>query len=255
MKTVAGVQAFSNPGRGENARIGIALCHGFTGSPTSMLDWAEHLAAQGYAVRLPLLPGHGTHWSDLAATEWRMWSAAFEREYVQLAADTDKTFVAGLSMGGTLALRVAAAHPVAGVAVVNPALSFTDPRARFARWLKYIKRTVPAIADDIKKLDITEGAYDLTPVAAVHQLQLLFRDTRALLPSVTAPTVVFRSSTDRVVSDASVRMLEQRLGSDSLEVLRLRNSYHVATMDHEAQTIFDRTDEFIHRTLGRNRND
>ena len=52
--------AFSYPGHGPNARIGIAICHGFTGSPLSILPWAEFLAGRGFAVSVPLLPGHGT---------------------------------------------------------------------------------------------------------------------------------------------------------------------------------------------------
>ena len=65
--------AFSYPGHGPNARTGVAICHGFTGSPHSVLPWAQHLAAQGFAVSVPLLPGHGTHWRDLARQGWQDW--------------------------------------------------------------------------------------------------------------------------------------------------------------------------------------
>ena len=65
--------AFSYPGHGPNAGTGVAICHGFTGSPLSVLPWAEHLAAQGFAVSVPLLPGHGTDWRDLARHRWQDW--------------------------------------------------------------------------------------------------------------------------------------------------------------------------------------
>lgn len=242
---MAGAEAFSSAGHGENARIGIALSHGFTGSPASMLDWARSLAAAGYAVTLPLLPGHGTSWKELAGSRWQDWYGTFEAEYLRLAARTDYTFVAGLSMGGTLALRIAAKHPVTGVVVVNPGLTFSDPLARFTGVLRYIRHTVPAIGDDIKKPGVTEGAYAVTPVAAVHQLRLLFLDTIKRLGSVSAPTLVFQSTVDRIVPPSSVAVLQKRLGSMDLEVLQLHNSYHVATMDNDAGFIFDRTGEFI----------
>ena len=38
---------------------------GFTGTPMSMRPWGEHLAAEGFAVRCPLLPGHGTSWQEM----------------------------------------------------------------------------------------------------------------------------------------------------------------------------------------------
>ena len=91
--------AFSYPGHGSNARTGIAICHGFTGSPLSVLPWAEHLAAQGFAVSVPLLPGHGTDWRQLALSDWHDWHGTFEAAYLELAARTDDCFVAGLSMG------------------------------------------------------------------------------------------------------------------------------------------------------------
>ena len=40
--------------------VGVVVVHGYTSTPQSMRGWAEHLAAAGYTVRLPRLPGHGT---------------------------------------------------------------------------------------------------------------------------------------------------------------------------------------------------
>lgn len=243
--------AFSNDGFGEASRIGVVMSHGFTGSPVSLLEWAQYLADQGYAVRLPLLAGHGTTWQELARTPWQHWYASYEASYRELEQSTDVIVAAGLSMGGTLALRLAALQPVAGVVVVNPGLTIGDPRARYAGLLKYVMRSVPAIANNIKKEGLDEGAYARTPVAAVGQLSRLFRETVAHLPAISAPTLVFRSSVDPVVPESSIEVLQQRIGSAELEIVRLENSYHVATMDHDAQSIFERSAQFIqHVTAG-----
>lgn len=245
MTSIPGAVAYSQDGTGEAARTGVLLSHGFTGSPVSVRAWAEHLAGQGFSVRLPLLPGHGTSWEELARTPWRAWYGEYEKAYEDLAQSTDRIVAAGLSMGGALALRLAAQHDVAGVVVVNPGLTFADPRARYAGLLKYVMRSVPAIGNSIRLEGQDEGAYLRTPVAAVHQLAGLFRDTTALLPKVTAPTLVFRSDVDPVVPETSIEVLRQYLGSADLEIIRLTNSYHVATMDHDAPFIFDRSADFI----------
>jgi carboxylesterase len=230
---------------GRNGAIGIVLGHGFTGSPHSIRGWADYLAEQGFAVAVPLLPGHGTRWQDLARTPWQLWYAAYERAWDELARERSAVFAAGLSMGGTLALRLASRRPVAGVAVVNPALSIADPAARYAGLLRYAVRSVKAIGNDIKLAGMDEQAYLRTPVAAVHQLRRLIADTAAVLPAVTAPTLVFRSAVDHVVPESSVELLRRRIGSSQVEVVPLPDSFHVATLDNDAETIFTRTAGFL----------
>ena len=65
-------QPFSHDG----SDVGVLLCHGFPDSPGSMRAWADHLVAEGYSVRLPLLPGHGTRWQDAIRTTFDDWLAS-----------------------------------------------------------------------------------------------------------------------------------------------------------------------------------
>ncbi|MET3811189.1 alpha/beta fold hydrolase [Arthrobacter sp. UYEF3] len=238
--------AFSYPGHGANAGVGVAICHGFTGSPLSVLPWAEHLASLGHAVSVPLLPGHGTDWHDLARHSWQDWYGAFEAAYLDLAARTGSCFVAGLSMGGTIALRAAARHRVAGVAVVNPGLSFYDRRVRYIGVLKHLQRTtVPLREAESTAAATQDGDYSVTPLHAVHQLRKLFTATLRELPDVEAPTLVFKSDTDAVVPPSSLELLRNRLGSRELTVVRLPESGHVATRDVDAPLIFAQSARFF----------
>jgi carboxylesterase len=240
---------FSSPFGGEGPRIGVVLSHGFTGSPHGLRSWAQAFAAAGFAVRMPLLPGHGTSWQELARTRWQQWHGALDEAYLELDADCDFVFSAGLSMGGTLALRIAATRPVAGVVLVNPGLVIDDPRAPLAGILKLVMKSTPAIANDILKEGMDEGAYPRTPVAAAHELNKMFKDTIRLLPRVTAPVRVYRSTIDHVVSDASITALRRGLTHAPVELVRLHNSYHVATMDNDAEQIFQGSVDFIRNVV------
>ena len=105
----------------------MLVLHGFTGNPQSMRPLAEAVAAAGFTVEMPLLPGHGTAIEDMIPTRFEDWSSAAEAVYDELAARCDKVIVSGLSMGGTLACWLATRHPeIAGIAVVNPLVVALD---------------------------------------------------------------------------------------------------------------------------------
>lgn len=238
--------AFSYPGHGPNARIGVAICHGFTGSPLSVMPWAQHLADLGYAVSVPLLPGHGTDWRQLALTGWKDWYRSYETALLDLSGRTDSCFAAGLSMGGAIALLAASRHRVAGVTVVNPGLSFYDRRVRIIGLLKYFQRTTVPLQEDQPTAPATDdGDYSLTPLAAVHELKKLFGASVRALPRVDAPVQVFKSRTDAVVPPTSLALLRKGLGGNLAEVMDLASSGHVATLDVDAPAIFARSGDFV----------
>src|SRR4051812_47786805 len=79
--------------------VGALVLHGFTGNPGSMRGVAEALAAAGFTVDLPLLPGHGTTVEDMMATGFADWIGAAEAAYRDLAARCRTVVVVGLSMG------------------------------------------------------------------------------------------------------------------------------------------------------------
>ena len=95
----------------EGGPHGALVLHGFTGNPGSVRGLAEALAAAGFAVELPRLPGHGTVMDDILDCGWDDWAAAADDAYERLAGRCDGVVLAGLSMGGTLACWVAARHP------------------------------------------------------------------------------------------------------------------------------------------------
>jgi esterase/lipase len=241
-----GAEPFEFPGRGENGRTGVLLIHGFTGNPMSMRPWGEHLAAEGFAVRCPLLPGHGTTWQDCNTSTHEQWTAAVEAELDVLAGSCDRVFVAGLSMGGTLAIRLAEVRSdVAGLLLVNPAL-FTQRLD--AKLLPLIARLTPSwvpIASDIKKPGAVELAYPRLPTRAMMQLRVLWALTRADLQRVTVPAIVFHSTEDHVVEPANSEVLLASVSSDDTTEVVLRDSYHVATLDNDAPQIFERSVAWI----------
>jgi carboxylesterase len=239
----------AEPFRHEGGEAGVLLCHGFTGSPQSLRPWAQHLAEHGLTVSLPLLPGHGTRWQDMALTGWQDWYAEVDRELRALSERCSSVFVAGLSMGGTLALRLAAKHgdAVSGVVVVNPANRMHGLAPYALPVARHFVRTAPGIASDIAKEGSVELGYDKVPLHAAHSLRTFFRQVDGELPQVTQPLLVLRSAQDHVVPAADSARVLSRVSSTDVTEIVLEQSYHVATLDHDAERIFDESLAFIGR--------
>ncbi len=241
------VAAHAEPFALAGGRTGVLLLHGFTGSPVSMRPWAEALAGAGYSIRVPRLPGHGTSWQALNTTGWQDWYAEAAHGLTKLADACDAVFVAGLSMGGCLALRLAEQRPdaVDGLLLVNPVVASRDRRLLALPLLKRLRGSIDAIGNDIRKTGVEEYSYDRTPLRALDSMRAMWRTTRADLPRVQAPLLLFRSATDHVVDDLSAQVIMQRVGSSDRTERVLHDSYHVAVLDHDAPRIFSESVEFI----------
>lgn len=248
MPVLPGAEPFSH----DAGPVGVVLSHGFTGSPRSMRPWAEHLATHGFSVRLPRLPGHGTSWQELNTTRWQDWYAAVERAFHELTDRCSKVVVAGLSMGGALVTRLAEQHGsrVSGLVLVNPAYRVDDVRLRALPVLKSLVASLPGIGNDINKPDQDEGCYDRVPLKALHSQLGLWADVVRDLPEVTQPVLLLRSAHDHVVPASSSALLLSRISSTDVTEVVLADSYHVATLDHDAPRLMSESVRFIERVTG-----
>ena len=246
MPVLPGAEPFSSDG----GPVGVLLCHGFTGSPQSMRPWAEHLAAAGLTVSLPRLPGHGTRWQEMNLTRWEDWYAEVDRALTDLHSRCEQVFVMGLSMGGTLAIRLAEQRrdDVAGLVLVNPSLLTTRPDRHALPLLSLLVPSIKPVGSDIKKPGVTELAYDRVPLKAAYSLSKLWLMTRGDLHKVVQPILIFRSAEDHVVEPDSCVVLKDKISSTNVREVVLANSYHVATLDNDAETIFAGSLDFV-RTL------
>lgn len=241
----------AHPFSASNGPNGALVLHGFTGSPQSMRPLAEAFADAGLSVELPLLPGHGTKVEDMVPTRWQDWLGAAEEAYQGLAARCDRVVVAGLSMGGTLALALGERHhEIAGLVLVNPlvekaAESFYE---MMRATLEAGTDRFPGIGSDVAQPGHVEYAYEETPIEALLSLMDGAGEVHAGLEKVTSPVLLLSSRTDHVVPTSSGDALVAGAGG-SVERVFLERSFHVATLDYDAAEIEERAVQFALKAL------
>ena len=231
---------------------GVLVLHGFTGNPHSMRPLAEAIARAGFTVDLPLLPGHGTSIEDMVPTRWPDYLEGAEAAFSGIVRRCEKVALVGLSMGGTLACRLAESHPeVAGLVLVNPMIDPPDESFRdvLRGFLDSGSELVPGIGSDIAKEGAVEVSYSETPVAAALSLFEGVDDVAAHLAKISCPVLLLSSRQDHVVPSSSGDLLARSV-SGQLERVWLEHSYHVATLDNDAPEIEERAVAFMRETFG-----
>lgn len=246
MSVLSGAEPFRHDG---SSGIGVLLCHGFTGTPQSMRPWGEWLAAEGHSVRCPRLPGHGTTVAEMNRTRWPDWYDCVEAALDELLEQCATVFVCGLSMGGTLTLRLAEERgaDIAGIVLVNPSVTTERAIVSLVPLFSWLIPTTAGISGDVAKPGVTEISYHRTPLRALTSLRQLWQRVRADLDKVTVPVLLFRSAADHVVEPVNARIIADGVSSEDFSTVVLPDSFHVATLDYDAPTIFRRSSAFLQR--------
>ncbi len=244
-KTMEGAEAFRFEAEGQPA---VLVLHGFTGSTQSMRYLGEALHRRfGFFVCGPRLAGHGTSPDDMATTGYLDWLGTAEAALREMAASHGKVFVAGLSMGGTLCLNLAARLPdlVAGIIPINGCGGRLNAEMSELVLASDAPDRVPGIGSDIKAAGVAELAYPEVPVSCVREANTLMGATGNLLHKIVCPTLIIQSREDHVLPPSNGPLILQSVGSRDARILWLDDSYHVATLDNDKDLIVERTGRFI----------
>lgn len=231
----------------EGNHVGILVSHGFTGSTQSMRPLGEAYAQAGYTVCGPRLKGHGTHYEDMEQTTFQDWIDSIEEGFQWLKERCDTIFVTGLSMGGTLTLYLAEKYPeIKGIIPINAAVDI--PTMEAVQNMEDV-RFLDAIGSDIKKTGVKELAYEKTPVRSVKEIIELMAIVKGDLDKIQCPILIFVSDIDHVVPPNNSQIILEGISSQNKVLLPLKESFHVATLDHDQGYIIEKTLQFIKENL------
>jgi carboxylesterase len=236
---VVGAESFElAPAPGSRHRGAILALHGFGDTPQTVRYLAEALAARGWLVRAPLLPGHGRTIAEFARTRAADWLAAVREEYSSLRAKSDHTVVLGVSMGGALATILAAASPDL------PALVLIAPYLAMPRWLAAIAVSAPVLGVGVRYMvgggvrSITDPveaernlAYGAVTPRLVAELRRVVVEAQAAEPKVRAPVLFIQSHHDNRIAPEAAEAAFARLGSSEKQLVWVDKGTHIITVD------------------------
>jgi carboxylesterase len=234
----------------------VLAIHGFGATPAETALIVETARAAGLRVKAPLLPGHGTHATDLARRKFGEWKAAALDAFDEITADGSRAIVVGQSLGGVLALHVAQERPgaVAGLGLLATAIRLTKLTTELP--LRLIDRakvpdfTLPkANGADIKDLSAreTQLTYGTQPIHAAVEVMRGGMQAEARLGEILSPVFIAHGRGDHVCPVGNAQVIYEHVGSTDKTVLILENSYHIITRDNDRALLGRELARFVKR--------
>ncbi|MBI0027998.1 alpha/beta fold hydrolase [Gilliamella sp. B14448G11] len=244
---------------------GVLLIHGLTGTPNEMRILANGLHKAGFTVYAIQLAGHCGTEADLCKTSWQDWYQSVQEGANYLAQHVDNVFVAGLSMGALLALKLAADRPdqIKGVGVLAPTFYYDGWSMPF--WAKkfffllvYFKklgifqkvsfiekppyglkdeRIRAVVSESMLNGDAASAGLAGNPFPALAEMQLLAKNVRAQLSKVVSPCLIMHSGNDDIANIETNAKLVEKHVSGSKKLVILNESYHLITIDSQRREV------------------
>lgn len=247
MNVIPNGEEFHLPG----GAIAVLMIHGFTGSPVSVRPWAQALHESGFTVHVPRLPGHARTWQEMNNTRWQDWYQEVDAALSMLKSKHERVFVAGFSMGGALALRLAAmrSKDVEGLLLANPAIHDDRLVMKLVPILKYFIPSVAGRGTDVAAPNPPKHSYGRTPLHALHSLQKLWRDVQRRLHHIDTPLMIGYSIQDHVVDPKNSETVIDNVASVDIREVIFENSFHNVALDHDLEVLAQESITFIRDVL------
>jgi carboxylesterase len=231
----------------------VLLLHGSGDTPQSLRYLADRLHAAGYSVHVPLLPGHGRSPRAFRQVSAHDYLAAARAALEEARAHNTWVAVAGLSMGGALAVQLAAEAPDVPALVLLAPYLIPPATVRWGAALSWIwGLVVPFVAGrGERSMHDTEAAaaglaYGSFPPRAMRALVATAARALQALPRVAAPTLVINSEQDNRIPAALATEALRTLQAPS-ERHWVSGCGHVITADYCKSTVADLILAFLAR--------
>jgi carboxylesterase len=243
----------------EEGSHGVLLLHGFGDTPQTLSLYARHLATAGFAVFAPLLPGHGRTFDAFMSSRADDWILAAKDAFVDMRRRYPVVSVSGLSMGGALAVIVAAEHhDIASLVLFAPYLGM--PRwlhgAALTHWL-WGRMVGPVRANSPRSIqDPIEReknlSYGRVTGRAVFELSRVVKRANRALGQVVTPTLIIQSREDPRVSARVVERAFNKLAAPEKKIVWTTGAGHIITVDYGRERLFSEAEHWLAAHAGRN---
>lgn len=241
------IRPFNFPG----GETGVLLIHGFTASPVDLKPLGEKLRDWGYTVSAPLLPGHGMTHEQMKETAWGDWINEAHRALKEMRGTCRWITAVGHSMGGLIALALAAQQKTDGVVSINAPIAYRDPELRKAYCLldkhEYVDKPKRNSEISFNREGLPHFSYNKVPVRCLVSLNQAITAVTNELFNITCPALIIQSLEDQTVHPDSGRIIEQNIRHTDKQVIYWEKEDHYLPLSPARDEVAERIGDFIQK--------
>ncbi|MFI5322684.1 MAG: alpha/beta hydrolase [Thermodesulfobacteriota bacterium] len=248
-------------------RRAVLMLHGLTGSPFEMRYYGGKLHKMDYDVYCPCLPGHCTSIEDLKSKKWRDWDSFAKAEFERLSSTYEEVYLSGLCLGALICLSIAIEYDTPkALTLLSPTLSLDGWSLPWLRFLiplaftpvanildySFMEREPYGVKNEhVRKKVITMlasdnlSAYDRYPAVTFAELLRYSGYLKKNMNKVKTPTLIMHPEEDDICDVKNAQYIYENIGSDNKQFIRLKNSYHIITIDNDKDIVINKTKEFF----------
>ena len=226
----------------------VLLLHGLTANPYSMKEMADFFSEKGYTVYAPVIKGHGTSVFDLEKTNYLDWRKSAEDAYYKLAKNHKKIYIVGISLGGLLALDIAANHKVEAVIPINAPIELQSSSLLQIIPLVYLVSPYSIrglFAMEELPIAVDLKLYDTLPLKSIAQIKSYIEFMKPQLKNINSPILLVQGAKDDTVKPESAFYISDNVNSTNKNLLLLKDSTHINIVKEDRELLKERGYEFI----------
>lgn len=185
------------------------------------------------------MKGHMGTRRDLANAKYTEWIASAEANLSELHSHCERVIVIGFSMGGLIAVNIAAKHKIDGIITLNSPIYHWD-----------LKRIGKNIVRDLKTTNYKNIKYYIRsmigiPFSALINFKRLLKKTKPLLKHIRCPIFIAQGLLDDTVHHKSAAYIDKHVSSKAKYLNYYNNTDHFICYGAEFKEVIHDIESFI----------
>ena len=224
----------------------VLLLHGFTGNSADVRMLGRFLEKYGYTTYAPHYRGHGVPPERLIVSNAAEWWADVQEAY-QFLKDKgyEEIAIAGLSLGGVLALKLGVNVPLKGIITMCSPMTMRTLDVMFEGVLQYASEYKQKEGKSIDEIKQEISSIKQQGMPSLVTLQQLVQNVRQDIEFLYTPLFVVQSTSDEVIDPQSATILFERVESEQKQIKWYNQSGHVITLGPEKEQLHHDIYEFL----------